>query len=415
MGFLEFLRIQALALPALVKFALLLGVVVFVPRLSQGLRIPAVVGLMLSGVALGPHVLELFGQQAPVADFFGELGKLLLMFLAGLEIDMSLFAQARARSLIFGVVTTGVPLLFGTAVGLWFGYPAVASVVLGSLLASHTLLAVPVIRRLGETQAQPFVVTAGATVLSDTLSLIVFAVCVSVWQTGFSAVGISLRLAAIALFFPLIVFGLGRLGSYALRKVEKDEDAHFLLILVVLSIAAVLAQAVELPGIVGAFLAGLAVNRVVRGKPGTGEIKFLGEVVFIPAFFIVTGFLIDPRAFLHSLTGRFPLTCAVVLALVVGKWIAAEAVGRAFGYTPGARRTMWSLTLPQVAATLAATLVAYQTFNASHQRLLDGGLLHVVLALVLITSIVGPVLTERFAPRMLRDGTVPLGTVPLSP
>ena len=160
---------------------------------------------------------------------------------------------------------------------------------------------------------------------------------------------------------------------------------------------------INLPGIVGAFLAGLAVNAAVHDQPAKEKLKFFGDSLFIPIFFVVTGFLIDPREFYQSITGNLALTAGVVLALLVGKWIAGQIAGRAFGYSPIARMTVWSLTLPQVAATLAAKLVAFDTFDPAGQRLVDGRLLNVVLVLMLSTSILGPVLTERFAPRMLPD------------
>jgi len=212
------------------------------------------------------------------------------------------------------------------------------------------------------------------------------------------------------LFVPLVLFGLGRGGAYLLKQVENDEESYFILMLGMLALTALLAQVINLPGIVGAFMAGLAVNAAVEGKPATGKLKFIANTLFIPSFFIVTGFLIDPPALVRSLTGDSFLAAGIIGALVVGKWIAAESCGRAFHYTPAARKTMWSLTLPQVAATLAATLVAYRTFNAAHQPLLDGRMLNGVLIMVLVTAIVGPVLTQRFAPRLAaelsRDGMV---------
>jgi Kef-type K+ transport system membrane component KefB len=153
----------------------------------------------------------------------------------------------------------------------------------------------------------------------------------------------------------------------------------------------------------------LAVNAAVRDKPAKEKLEFFGNSFFIPIFFIVTGFLIDPVAFFQSITTNFPLAAAVVLALLVGKWAAAQTVGVAFAYTPVARMTMWSLTLPQVAATLAATLVAFDTRNPAGQRLIDGRLLNVVLVLLLTTSILGPVLTEHFAPRLLKEAVPPVG------
>ena len=278
------------------------------------------------------------------------------MFFAGLEIDIAQFRRERNKSIIFGLVTTLIPLLLGTAVGLLFGYQPVAAIVLGSLLASHTLLAAPIIVRLGETRLEPVTITFGATVISDTLSLIVFAICVPIYQSGFSVSGLVVQLIEIAIFVPLILFGLSRLGAYLLKKVEDDEDAYFILMLAIVAVAGLLAQIINLPGIVGAFLAGLAVNAAVHDKPAKEKLEFFGNSFFIPIFFIVTGFLIDPVAFFQSITTNFPLASAVIGALLIGKWIAAQTVGRAFAYTPAARMTMWSLTLPQVAATLAATL-----------------------------------------------------------
>ena len=175
----EFLRSHAVALPTLAKFAIAMAVIVWVPRLSRQARLPAVVGLLLSGIAIGPHGLDVIGPHRPIADFFADLGKLLLMFCAGLEIDLALFRRARSRVIAFGVLTTLLPLLLGTGAGFLFGFPPVAAVVLGSLLASHTLLAAPTVVRLGATRLEPIAVTFGATVVSDTLSLVVFAVCVS--------------------------------------------------------------------------------------------------------------------------------------------------------------------------------------------------------------------------------------------
>jgi Kef-type K+ transport system membrane component KefB len=130
-------------------------------------------------------------------------------------------------------------------------------------------------------------------------------------------------------------------------------------------------------------------------------LEFLSKSLFIPIFFIVTGFLINPVEFVRAIFENFPLVAGIVAALLVGKWIAAWVVCRIFGYSRNEQRLIWSLTLPQVAATLAATLVAHDTLSAAGQRLLDDRMLNVVLVLVLVTAILGPVLTEHFATRLL--------------
>ena len=398
--FLDLIRDHLFTLPVLAKFALGMVMIVAIPRLCRRLHVPAAVGLLLGGVIIGPYVLGFFGTDRPIADFMAELGKLLLMFFAGLEIDLALFRRARNRSIAFGVTTTVLPLVLGTAVGLAFGYAAIPAIVIGSLLASHTLLGLTALDRFGLKGLEPVTVTVGATVMSDTLSLVVFAICVSIYTTGFSASALTLLLAEIAGYIVLVLFGLSRIAAYVLKRVEDEEDAYFVLMLCIMAIAGVLADAIQLPGIVGAFLAGLAVNASARDKPASAKLEFLGKSLFIPIFFIVTGFLINPVEFVQGIIDNFLLVAGIIAALLVGKWIAAWVVGRAFGYSRDEQLTVWSLTLPQVAATLAATLVAHDTLGAAGQRLLDDRMLNVVLVLVLVTAILGPVLTERFAPRL---------------
>jgi len=398
----DVIRTHLFALPTLVKFAIGMAVIVSVPRFARRIYLPAGVSLLLMGVVVGPHVLDLVHTNAPIADFFGDLGKLMLMFFSGLEINLALFKRTRVRSMTFGLITTTIPLLLGTIVALWLGYPFVPSVVVGSLLASHTLLGSPIVMQLGVNRLEPVAITIGATMVSDTLSLIVFAICVPTFVSGFSVSGLVVQLIKIIVLIPLILFGISRLGAYFLKMVEDEEGAYFVLLLAILAVSAVLAQLANLPGIVGAFLAGLAVNSAVRDKPAKGKLEFLGNSLFIPIFFIVTGFLIDPIVFGRSIVDNFSAVAGLIVALLIGKAIAVAIVGRAFNYSPAAQMTMWSLTLPQVAATLAATLVAYSTFNSSGQRLLDQKMLNAVLVLVLFTSVLGPILTQHYAPLMLK-------------
>jgi Kef-type K+ transport system membrane component KefB len=396
----SFLRDYLFTMPVLAKFAVGMVMLVIIPRFSRQVHVPVPVGLLLSGVIVGPYVLDIFGTVRPIADFLAELGKLLLMFFAGLEINLELFRHARNRSIALGIATTVFPLVLGTIVGLSFGYAAIPAIVIGSLLASHTLLGLSIVSRLGLGSLEPVTVAVGATVMSDTLSLVVFAICVSVYTTGFSPSGLALLLAEIAGYIVLVLFGLSRLGAYVLKRVENEEDAYFVLMLSIMAIAGVLADAIQLPGIVGAFLAGLAINASAQNAPASVKLEFLSKSLFIPIFFVVTGFLINPITFVYGIFDNFLLVASIIGALLVGKWVAAWAVGRAFGYNRNEQLTIWSLTLPQVAATLAATLVAHETLGAAGQRLLDDRMLNVVLVLVFATSVLGPVLTERFAARL---------------
>jgi len=405
MEWLDAVRSYAVALPNLAKFAIVMAIIAGGPALARRLRIPELVGLLAFGVFLGPYVLDVAPVNHPIVQFFGDLGRLLLMFAAGLEIDLSLFRKAQTRSIIFGVITTMVPQVLGTACGLAFGYGIISSIVIGSLLASHTLLALPIVRRFGALAFEPVVVSIGATMVSDTLSLVVFGICVSTYTTGFSPSGLAVQLVEVAIFVPLILIGVSRAGAWILNKLRDNEAGYFVTMLGIMAVAGELADLINLPDIVGAFLAGAAVNAAVGDHAVKERLDFFGKAFFIPIFFIVIGFLIVPVAVGQTIFNNFWLVAGLVISLILGKGIAAAITGRAFGYGRDARLTMWALTLPQVAATLAATLVGYNTLNTTGMRLLDEKMFNAVLVLMVVTSLLGPILTEKFTPRMIRQET----------
>jgi Kef-type K+ transport system membrane component KefB len=400
---LDAFRSHALTLPNLAKFAIVLALIVGVSALARRLRIPELVGLLVVGVLLGPHVLGLYGVNYPIVQFFADLGRLILMFAAGLEIDINLFRKTQTRSITFGFVTTIVPQLLGTTFGLAFGYHIIPAIVIGSMLASHTLISLPIITRLGALGLEPVVVTMGATMVSDTLSLIIFGICVATYTTGFSMSGLALQIVQVAIFVPLILIGLGRGGAWILSKLRENQAGYFVTMLAIMVVAGVLADLINLPDIVGAFLAGGAVNTAVGDHPAKEKLHFFGKSLFVPIFFIVTGFLIAPVAVGRTIHDNFWLVAGIIASLVLGKGIAAAIVGRAFGYGRQATLTMWAMTMPQVAATLAAAMVGYDTFNAAGQRLLAEEIFNASLVLLVVTSLLGPVLTGLFTPGMITE------------
>ena len=401
MEWLDAFRSHAVALPNLVKFAIVMAIIAGVPALTRRVRLPELVGLLACGILLGPYVLAVAPMNHPIVQFFGDLGRLLLLFGVGLELDLKLFRKAQTRSIIFGLITTIVPQVLGTAYGLAFGYGIIPAIVIGSLLASHTLLAMPILTRYGALGLEPIVVTIGATMVSDTLSLVIFGICVSMYTTGFSPSGLTVQIVEVVLFVPLILIGVSRAGAWLLNKLQDNEAAYFVTMLGIMAVAGALADLINLPDIVGAFLAGLAVNGAVSDHPAKEKLDFVGKAFFIPIFFIVVGFLIVPVAIEQTIFNYFWLVAGMILSLIFGKGIAAAIAGRVFGYGRQASLTMWAVSLPQVAATLAATLVGYNTLNAAGQRLLPEEIFNAVLVLLVVTSLLGPVLTELFTPGMV--------------
>jgi Kef-type K+ transport system membrane component KefB len=387
-------------LPPLARFAIGLVVFLLVPALCRRIRLPAVVGLLIAGVALGPSGLQLAPKHGPVADFFADLGKLLLMFFAGLEIDINQFQRVRNRSIGFGLASFGLPLVMGFVLGLCFGYSALSALLIGSVFASHTLLGYPIVQRLGLVRNEAVTVTIGATIFTDVAALLVVAVCLPIHMAGFSAKSFLLQIVELAIYIPLVLLVLSRIAHFLMVRFHAARDGQLLVILLMVVVASIGAEAIHLEGIIGAFLAGLAVNRAVEHSEAKEDLEFLGNTLFIPVFFVTIGFLIDVRVFIETIRTHFGLVCCVVLTPILAKWIAGAATGRAFGYTRDEGRIMWALALPQVAATLAVTLTAFNAKNSAGERLIDEPILNSVLVLVVVTSILGPVLTEFFGQRM---------------
>lgn len=390
-------------LPLLARFAFALTVLLAVPALCKRIHLPAVVGLLAAGVLFGPYGLQVGPKHKEVAEFFAEVGKLLLMFFAGLEIDVQEFQRTRNRSLVFGLATFSLPLAAGFAVGMSFGYGWIGALLIGSLLASHTLLGYPIVQRLGLVRNEAVTVTIGATIFTDIASLMVLAVCIPIHMSGFSPNAFVVQLLQLAVYVPLVLFGLSAVVRWLIEKMKDSKEGQFIVMLLAVAVAGIGAELINLEGIIGAFLAGLALNRAVHQSPAKAELEFLGNTLFIPMFFLTVGFLINPRVFVESTVTNLGLVSSIVLGLIVAKLLAAIVAQKSFQYTPDERSIMWSLSLPQVAATLAAALVAYNAQNPAGERLIDERILNTVIVLMVVTSVLGPILTEFFGKRLVAE------------
>jgi Kef-type K+ transport system membrane component KefB len=361
------------------------------------------VGLLIAGVGLGPSGLHTLPNAAPVAQFFAEIGMLLLMFFAGLEIDLSQFRRTGGRSLVFGCLTFGIPFVAGAGVGLLAGYSWLAAALIGSLMASHTLIGFPVVQRMKLVTDEPVAVTIGGTVFTDLASLLVLAVCLPIHTSGFSATVFAAQVGQLLVYLVVVFVTLRALGPWLLERVGGTRERQVVLVLLIIALAGFGAELIQLEPIIGAFLAGLAVNRALNHTEAKEQLEFLGNTLFIPTFFVSIGFLIDVRVFLHTLIDHTWLVVGIVGSLIAAKFVAAQLTQRLFGYSRSGGHLIWSLSLPQVAATLAAAIVAYKTKNAAGEPLIDEPVINTVLVLVVVTSILGPMLTELFGRRRLAE------------
>ena len=375
-------------------FTILLMVSLLVPPWFEKLRLPGLVGLLLAGVILGSGGLGLLDPKSETIKLLSDIGKLYLMFVAGLEIDLEQFRQKKNRSLGFGFATFLLPLLVGTLIGRLFGFGWNSSILIGSLFASHTLLGYPIVQRLGIVENEAVIVSIGATIFTDISSLLVLAICVSVYGGEFSLFSLSVQLGSLAIYSALVLFGFDWAGKEYFRRTGDDEGNQFLFVLLAIFLAAVGAQIIHVEQIIGAFLAGLAVNDVVGRSPVKEKVEFVGSVLFIPFFFVAMGLLLDVPVFLKTLTNNLGLTLAIVFGLLGSKFLAALTAKLLYRYSWQETMVMWSLSIPQVAATLAAALVGLQV------GLIDEIVFNTIIVLMLVTSIVGPLLTSKYAPKL---------------
>ena len=386
--------LQSLPNSPIVTFTILILVSLTIPPIFEKIKLPGLVGLLVAGVALGSNGLGLLNSDSDVMKLFADIGKIYLMFVAGLEIDLEEFRRKKNRSLGFGIATFAFPLITGTAVGLLFGFGWNASILIGSLLASHTLLGYPIVNRLGVVKNEAVTVTIGATIFTDIAALLVLAICISIHGGEFSAASLVMQLGGLAIYSAIVLVGLNRAGKEYFRRTGDEQSNQFLFVLLAVFLASVGAQIINIDKIVGAFLAGLAVNDVLGRSPVEEKVEFVGSTLFIPFFFIDMGLLIDIPAFINSFTSGAGLTIGIVLGLIISKYLAAFVVQLLYKYNPNETLTMWSLSLPQVAATLAAAVAGVQA------GLLNDSVFNSIIVLMLVTAILGPVLTAQFARKL---------------
>ncbi len=392
---------EALHDPVLI-FAVLIGVVLAARLLAPKVRVPDMVLLLGAGALLGRHGLGLLERDGAIR-LFGDVGLVYIMFLAGLEIDLYQFARTRRRSIGFGLTTFLVPQVLGTlAARTWLGLDWPGALLMASLFASHTLLAYPVASRLGIHRTEPVTVSVGATIITDTLALLVLAVVVDAAKGIPMDARFWLGLGAGMLTLVLAIGQLiPRIARWFFRRVTESGPAQFLFVLAVVCGCAYVSHYARMEPIIGAFLAGAAFNRQVpEQSPLMNRLVFAGETLFIPIFLISVGMLVDPRAIAAD-PDAWRVMGVMVGMVLVTKGLAASFAGKLFGYGRAERQVMFGLSVVQAAATLAAVLVGY---NAG---LLDAAALNGAIAMILVTVPLGSWVVDKAGRKMALSAQVP--------
>jgi Kef-type K+ transport system membrane component KefB len=388
------------------EFLVVFATLLIGPLVVQRARIPGIIGLLLGGYVIGPHGLGLIGSGNSTLPDLGQLGLLYLMFVAGVELDLNLLRRYRRSTVVFGLITFSFPMAAGTIVGLALGWEVEAAILLGSLLASHTLLAYPAVRDAGQASDPSVATVVGSTVLTDTLALIVLAGVAGSAGGDRSAIEVAIQLIvglSVLIGFSLLV--LPALAGWAFRLLGAQRSVRYVVAITAFLSAATVAELFGIEGIVGAFFAGLALNRLV---PNEGQlmdrIGFFGGAVFIPVFLVSVGLILNPAVMVEGETLK--LAAFFILACLGGKALAATLSARLLGFSRPQAGLLFALSSAQAAATLAATVIGFQL------GLFDSSVVNAVLVLILVSVIVSTVVATRASARLTsaEHGPRPLGT-----
>ena len=371
------------------KFPLILVIILAAPLLLNKLRIPHLLGLIIAGAIIGPNGFNLVLRDSSII-LSGTAGLLYIMFLAGLEIDLGDFKKNKWKSLTFGMYTFLVPMALGTLVGLYvLNFSMLTSILLASMFASHTLIAYPIISKLGITKDKAVGITVGGTMITDTLALLVLTVIVEM-AVGDVDDWFWYRLgAAIILFFAFVMIVFPIVGRWFFKRCE-DNVSQYIFVLVMVFLGAYLAELAGLESIIGAFLAGMALNRLIPStSPLMNRVEFVGNAIFIPFFLIGVGMLIDYRAFFTN-WDTIKVGAVMIVVATVAKFGAAWLTQKTFRMSVDQRRVIFGLSNAQAAATLAAVMVGYnvilgETPAGEPIRLLNESVLNGTILMILVT------------------------------
>lgn len=383
------------------KFLLILLIILAAPLLLNKLRIPHLLGLIIAGTIIGPHGFNLVLRDSSII-LSGTAGLLYIMFLAGLEIDMADFKRNSTKSLAFGMYTFLIPMILGTVVGIWvLRFNVLTSVLLASMFASHTLIAYPIISKLGISKNKAVSITVGGTMITDTLALLVLTIIVGM-ATGQVNDMFWIRLGVSILIFALIVlFGFPFIGRWFFKHVH-DNISQYIFVLVMVFLGSFLAQVAGMEAIIGAFLSGLALNRLIpQSSPLMNRVEFVGNAIFIPFFLLGVGMLIDYRTFFTSFE-TIKVGLIMIIVATAAKYIAAWMTQKTFHLSTDQRSVIFGLSNAQAAATLAAVMVGYNVItgtdaNGEPIRLLNESVLNGTILMILVTCTIASFAAQKGA------------------
>ena len=377
-----------------------LSIVLFAPLLFNRLRMPHIIGMILAGLLIGPNGLNILDHDDSF-ELFGEVGLFYIMFLASLEINMQEMKQAKGGALLMGLAVFAIPMALGMLANTFIlKYDnLMTSILLASMYASYTLISYPIVARYGLSRLRCVNFVVGGTVITDTLTLFVLAIIVGVSKGEASVWFVLLMFAKLLAVGAIIIFLFPRIARYFFRNYN-DSVIQYIFVMMLLFLGAGLMKLAGMEGILGAFITGLVLNRLIpHSSPLMRRIDFVGNAIFIPFFLIGVGMMIDISVLFKG--GNSLMVAGVMVATALtGKWIASFFVSKVFRMSSDERNLMFGLSTSQAAATLAAAIVGNKI------GLLNDDVLNGTILLILVTCIVSSIVADRASRKLILSGKV---------
>lgn len=396
------LSVSHLALPLedpILKFLVVLIIILSAPLLLNKIKVPHLLGLIIAGAVVGPNGFNILSRDSSIV-VTGTTGLLYIMFLAGLEIDLAEFKKNKWKSMGFGAYTFFIPFTIGIAAAHFIlDFNWLTSFLFASIFSSHTLISYPLVSKLGVVKNRAVNVTVGGTVITDIATLLVLAIVVGMTTGEVNAAFWTKLSVGIILFAAIVLFGFPIIARWFFKKVN-DKISQYIFVLVMIYLAALLAEVAGIEAIIGAFLAGLALNKLIPHTSSLmNRVEFVGNAIFIPFFLISVGMLIDFNVFFKDFE-TIKVAFLMIVISIGGKYLASLATQKSFSYTKAEGGIIFGLSSASAAATLATVTVGYniiigETATGEPLRLLDESVLNGSILLILISCTISSFVTQK--------------------
>ena len=373
----------------LVIFTILIGVILLSPFLFRIIKVPDVASFIIMGVLLGPYGFNILSRDSSI-ELLGTVGLLYIMFMAGLELDLDKLKISRKNSIVFGLATFLIPFLLGLVISRYILHlENLATLLVSIMFATHTLVAYPIARRLGVNQDISVLTAVGGTIITDTLVLMILSIVTQDFQGSLIGLAVTKLLAFFAIYAFVVFYSFPKIAHWFFKHIKRDRPVHYLFLLFMVCISSLAAEFIGTEAIIGAFIAGLALNKSIpRNSLLMHHIDFVGNILFIPVFLLSIGMLINTRVLISG-THLWFVAFVLIVTAFIGKWLAAYLSQKLLKFNNLQRNLLFGLSSSHAAATIAIILIGYE------KQMIDSTIFNATVLIILVSSLVASFITER--------------------